>query len=275
MNKALNFITSVTVILIFSVGSSQASSLAHWSYSGHEGPTHWSNLADEYQLCGSGQNQSPIDIQSTVKSNLFKLNADYYNVPLQILNNGHTIQFNYSSISETEKHQVSIDGNLQLLPSAKSYNSSLKISGEKYSLLQVHFHSPSEHQVNGKHHSLEAHFVHANTSGQLAVVGVLFNEGEANSLISKLWEFMPSEAGAVKKIEGVTVNAGDLLPDSLAYYHYRGSLTTPPCSEAVRWFVLETPQTVSKAQVKKFLSVVGENNRPVQPLNSRFLLKTE
>lgn len=274
-NKKLTFIKSLTAIVIFVAGSTQASTLAHWSYSGHDGPANWANLANEYELCGSGQNQSPIDIQATVKSNLFKLNADYYNVPLQILNNGHTIQFNYASISEAQEHQVSIDGKSHQLPSAKSYNSSLKISGEKYSLLQVHFHSPSEHQVNGKHHSLEAHFVHANTDGQLAVVGVLFNEGEANSLISKLWEFMPGEAGAVKKVDGVTVNAGDLLPDSLAYYHYRGSLTTPPCSEAVRWFVLKSPQTVSKAQVKKFLSVVGENNRPVQPINDRFLLKTE
>tara|TARA_R110001583_G_scaffold12410_6_gene55169 strand:+ start:14808 stop:15644 length:837 start_codon:yes stop_codon:yes gene_type:complete len=275
INKTLIFIKNLTAIAILAAGSTQASTLAHWSYSGHDGPTNWANLANEYQLCGSGQNQSPIDIQSTVKSNLFKLNADYYNVPLQILNNGHTIQFNYSSISKTQDHQVSLDGKIHLLPSAKTYNSSLKISGEKYSLLQVHFHSPSEHQINGQHHSLEAHFVHANTTGQLAVVGVLFNEGEANSSISKLWEFMPGEAGAVKTIEGITINAGDLLPDSLAYYHYRGSLTTPPCSEAVRWFVLKAPQTVSTAQVKKFLSVVGENNRPVQPINARFLLKTE
>ena len=274
-NKIMTLMKILTSIAMFLSSSIQASTLSNWSYSGQSGPNHWANITNEYQLCSNGKNQSPINIEDAVKSNLFKLNADYYNVPLQIFNNGHTIQFNYSSISDIKEHQVSIDGKLHLLPSAKKYNSSLKISGEKYNLLQVHFHSPSEHQINVIHHSLEAHFVHANTEGQLAVLGVLFKEGEANSVINKLWEFMPGEKGAVKTIEGVTINAGDLLPDNLAYYHYRGSLTTPPCSEAVRWFLLKTPQTVSKEQVKKFLSVIGENNRPVQPMNARFLLKTE
>ncbi|NQZ89758.1 MAG: carbonic anhydrase family protein [Colwellia sp.] len=278
MNKSKHMsilISAFSAALIMASATTSASESEHWSYQGHDGPEYWATLADEYSLCSNGQNQSPINLNSTVKSNLFSLRMDYYNVPLQILNNGHTIQINYTHFDTSADKQVNIAGKEYLLPSGTLYNSSIKISGEKYQLLQVHFHSPSEHQLNGKHHALEAHFVHANSAGQLAVVGVMFKTGAANDFLTKLWEFMPGEAGPVQNITGMTVNAKELLPENLDYYHYRGSLTTPPCSEAVRWFVLKNGQTLSSAQLKQFLSVVGENNRPVQKLNARFLLQSK
>ncbi|PCJ47769.1 MAG: carbonate dehydratase [Moraxellaceae bacterium] len=248
---------------------------AHWSYSGHDGPHNWGALAKEYGLCSAGINQSPINIKTPLDSTLFELNFNYGRVPLQIVNNGHTIQINYSTISKNEESIVEIDNKKYSLPSATTYHSTVSISGERYKLLQIHFHSPSEHHVAGSPYSMEAHFVHANSAGQLAVVGVLLKEGSHNKFISTLWNNMPQDADGVHVIEGVEVNASELLPRNKEYYHYRGSLTTPPCSEGVRWFVMRTPQEVSSSQIALFLSIIRENARPIQGVNSRFLLKSK
>lgn len=248
---------------------------SHWGYTGHEGPANWGLLAEEYRLCGSGTNQSPININTATGSNLFKLDFNYSSVPLQIVNNGHTIQINYNTTVAEEKSTIELKDRKYQLPSATSYNSSVSISGEEYNLLQVHFHSPSEHHVVGAPRAMEAHFVHANSAGQLAVVGVFLEEGESNKFISKLWKKMPRNADGVHTFNNVTINVEDLLPKDRGYYHYRGSLTTPPCSEGVRWFVMRTPVEVSSSQVSQFLSTINENARPVQPINSRFLLKSE
>jgi len=244
----------------------------HWSYAGADGPSKWSSLAPEYSLCGGGINQSPINILKPAQSTLFKLEFNYGNVPLQIVNNGHTIQINYNTTTSHDSSSIKLEGETYNLPSATSYNSYISISGEEYRLLQVHFHSPSEHQVNGKPYPMEAHLVHGNSAGQLAVVGVLLKEGAQNTFLRKLWSNMPMQTDGVHEVSGMSVNAEELLPDNRASYHYRGSLTTPPCSEGVRWFVMRNPVELSSSQISKFLSVVNENARPVQPLNSRFLL---
>lgn len=247
----------------------------HWSYTGSEGPSHWGDLSGDYDVCKTGKNQSPIDIQGSVISEVFDLKFDYRSVPLQILNNGHTIQFNYSDISQDSSHYVSVDGKQFPLPSAISHNSALHISGEQYNLIQVHFHSPSEHAVNGVRYPLEAHFVHMNKQKQLAVVGVMFRQGKDNRFISGIWQHMPRLPQPASMINGVNINVSALLPKSSKYYHYRGSLTTPPCSEGVRWFVMKESLEVSEEQVQQFLSVVHENARPLQPINHRYLVTTK
>lgn len=248
---------------------------SQWSYTGQDGPKNWAQLAKEYHLCGSGINQSPININSPSSSNLFKLKFNYNNVPLQIVNNGHTIQINYNTTLDREKSKIVIKDKEYHLPSATSYNSSISISGEEYKLLQVHFHSPSEHHVARKSYPMEAHFVHANSAGQLAVVGVFLKKGRSNAFIGKLWNQMPRNADGVHHVTGTHLNAEELLPKNKGYYHYRGSLTTPPCSEGVRWFVMRTPSEVSSSQVSQFLSVINENSRPVQRVNARFLLSSQ
>jgi carbonic anhydrase len=269
--------TFYSLILTMSICSNVFSSggSSHWSYGGSDGPQNWGHLTESYQLCSSGINQSPIDINSTTQSKLFSLNFNYFPATLQILNNGHTIQYNYGKINSGPEYFVTIENKQYALPTAMENNSSISISGETYNLLQVHFHSPSEHKVNGRSYPLEAHFVHANSQDQLAVVGILFENGVSNDFVSTPWQHMPASTGTPQTINNVTLNAENLLPGNRDYYHYRGSLTTPPCSEGVRWFVMKSPRTVSSSQISKFVSTVGNNARPVQAVNSRFILTTK
>ncbi len=249
----------------------------HWSYSGSNGPHRWGDLAEEFSTCKYGRNQSPIDIDYVSNSEkMFDLEFNYSSVPLQIVNNGHTIQFNAGVPKHGSGNNfVMIAGKKYPLPSSADYHSSLKISGEEYKLVQVHFHSPSEHQFQGRNAPMEAHFVHMNEAKQLAVVGVMLTVGDTHPLVSQLWNYMPTHKSDVQQIAGVHVNPADLLPGDHDYNHYRGSLTTPPCSEGVRWFVMKESVDISHAQVNKFLSVIHENARPVQPLNDRFLLSSK
>lgn len=252
-----------------------SSGAVSWGYSGVDGPESWANLSSDFDLCATGKNQSPINIANSVSSILFDLEFNYGTVPLKILNNGHTIQVNYSTTDRSEEKIIDLGGQEFLMPSATSFNSDLSVSGEKYKLIQVHFHSPSEHEFFGRSYPMEAHLVHAKDTGQISVVAVFFIEGETNRFINKLWSNMPSVNEGVQLRNDVQINVEDLLPEQRNYSHYRGSLTTPPCSEGVRWFVLQTPVEASVSQISKFLSVVGENARPIQPLNARFLLENE
>ncbi len=277
MSRTTGIVALATCAVILSSGSLSASEAGgkHWTYNGDFGAEHWGQLAKEYSLCGSGQVQSPININNTVSAKSFDLNFSYQGVPLQILNNGHTIQVNYSTESNDEESHVSINGERHALPSAIQYNSGLSISGEYYKLLHVHFHSPGEHHIGGKPYVMEAHFIHENNQGQRAIVGVMMKSGKSNKFLSQLWPHMPTSKAGPNTINGVSINAEDLLPNSKSYYHYRGSMTTPPCSEGVRWFVMRNSVEVSDAQLNKFLSVVGKNARPMQAVNQRPLIRSK
>jgi len=169
----------------------------------------------------------------------------YNSSPLTILDNGHTIQVNYAA------------------------GSSLTIEGKRHELLQFHFHKPSEEKINGRNYPMVAHLVHKNEEGKLAVVAVLFRKGADNPLVQTLWDALPKEKGAPQEVAGVNIDIGKLLPASRGYYNFAGSLTTPPCSEGVNWFVLKTPVEISEAQLKRFANVYQDNARPTQPLNGR------
>jgi len=218
---------------------------AHWSYEGATGPQNWAKLEQDFSSCKLGHQQSPIDIRQTSKANLPALEFAYNPSPLKILDNGHTIQVNYAP------------------------GSSVAIEGKRYELLQFHFHKPSEEKINGRSYPMVAHLVHKNEEGKLAVVAVLFRKGAQNPLVQALWDALPKEKGEPQEVAGVNIDIAKLLPASQGYYNFAGSLTTPPCSEEVNWFVLKTPVEMSEAQLKRFAHVYKHNARPTQPLNGR------
>jgi len=138
--------------------------------------------------------------------------------------------------------------------------------------MQFHFHSPSENHINDESFPMEAHIVHGDGVGNFAVIAVMFKEGEANPALEALWENMPTTEGEHRKLN--TANLSDLLPENKDYYRFTGSLTTPPCSEGLRWLVLKNPITASKAQIEQFQKVMQHpNNRPLQPINARVILQ--
>jgi len=241
----------MAVIMMFAVnGYASGGHGTHWSYSGAEGPSQWGSLSSEYATCKTGMSQSPIDISKTSRADLGDIEFDYSDTPLKILNNGHAIQVNYTS------------------------DSYIRVNGKVYKLLQFHFHSPSEDTVNGKHYAMQVHFVHKSDDGQLAVVGVLIKKGQHNQLIQSLWDNISPEVGHETVNDHVQVNGAELLPSNGTYYHFSGSLTTPPCSEGVQWYVMKNPIEVSSDQVTKFLSVMGQQTaRPVQPLHGRAVIE--
>ena len=219
-----------------------------WGYGAENGPAVWGRLSEDYRFCALGRNQSPIDLADASPKRSPSVTFDYRSSPLTIVNNGNTVQVNYSE------------------------GSSIKIEGTRYALRQFHFHSPSEHTLSGEPRDMEMHLVHQNAdSGEFAVIGALVRRGSENAAFGPVWENMPAEAGEPRRVNGVSVNAEDLLPSERLFYRYDGSLTTPPCSEGVKWFVLTTPIEMSEAQIETFRSVINGNNRPVQPLNGREL----
>ena len=220
---------------------------AHWGYSGEHGPDNWGKMKPEYKLCENGISQSPIDFNSPISASLIKINFNYKPTNLNIINNGHTIQVNYTN------------------------GSFAVIDGKKYSLLQFHFHTPSEHTVSGMHFDMEMHLVHKNKEGKLAVVGVFIKVGKEDKNFDSIIANIPEHKTEAKQYdEKIDVNS--LLPKNKSYFHYFGFLTTPPCTEGVSWSVLTTPIEISRQQYQKFHSIIGNNNRPVQPINNRFVL---
>lgn len=228
----------------FSYAGASESSHPHWGYEGEHGPGHWGEMSAEYAACSKGKSQSPIDITRPEKNGHETIAFDYKPSKLNILNNGHTIQVNYDK------------------------GSSITINGVPYQLVQFHFHDPSEHTVGGKSYPVELHLVHKNDRGELAVVGVLIEKGEENGALKAVWANLPSKADEKKELNE-TVNAGELLPRERHFYRYSGSLTTPPCSESVKWLVIDSPIQMSEAQINRFKEIIKDNNRPVQPLNGR------
>ena len=216
-----------------------------WGYEGPTGPAKWGDLKSDYAGCKLGHAQSPIDIRSTKKEKLEAITFDYHASPLKIIDNGHTVQVNYAP------------------------GSGMTIGGQRYELLQFHFHTPSEERIHGKSYPLVAHLVHKNAEGKLAVVAVLFKQGKANPYLKSIWSHLPHDKGVEHVSEDVSIDLASALPSKRGYYNFAGSLTTPPCSEEVNWFVLKQPVTVSTAQLKQFHRLYKHNARPVQPLYDR------
>ncbi len=245
----------------------------HWGYTGSAGPAKWGGISNEFALCGSGKRQSPVNIQNEKPTNLYPLLFRYRSVPLRVVNNGHTLQANYDTVNGEEI--VSIGGEPYPVHAKPAYNSTLMLGDVPYKLLQFHFHTPSEHAREGERYAMEVHLVHRNASGNLAVVGVLLKRGRQNPTLQKVLDNVSGSINEVNAAQGVTVNASDLLPQNHQVFHYSGSLTTPPCSENVNWFVMKTPMEISDRQVTRFVKLIGKNARPLQGMHWRSMLVSE
>jgi len=222
----------------------------HWSYEGKTGPEHWGSLDPAWAAAKDGKEQSPIDIADATAIALEPIEFHYESTRVNIINNGHTIQVNCDP------------------------GSYIEVDGETYQLAQFHFHAPSEHTIDGEPAAIEMHLVHKSAAGELAVVGVMIQPGEANAAFDPAWKHLPKEAGAEQKHED-RMTLADLLPAEQTYYTYPGSLTTPPCSEGVKWLVTTTPIAMSAEQIAAYTDIYSGNNRPIQPLNERVIEKTE
>ncbi len=216
----------------------------HWSHhKGEHGPENWENLCEGFSACG-GDAQSPIDISETQPNeSLNPIGFNYGKTKTSIINNGHTVQFNVDE------------------------GSTIVIDDKKYDLLQFHYHATSEHTYNGNYYPLEVHFVHKHSDTDLAVVGIMYDKGEANELFSRFLKHFPKEKGEYNSDE--LIDLSKILPKDKSYYHYSGSLTTPPCSEVVSWFMLQKPLKASQDQIDNFSKILDKNFRPIQKTNGR------
>ena len=213
---------------------------AHWEYEGAMGPENWGK---EFPTCGRGKSQAPLNIKGPFEKVRFSVAPDYKQGQLKIVNNGHTIQVNVP------------------------VGSKIRIDGRAYDLLQFHFHRPSEEHIDGKPSAMVVHFVHKNLEGELAVLGVMLREGNENPGIKTLWTHAPPKEGPEVVPDGVMFNPANLLPREMDFFHYDGSLTTPPCTEKVKFFILKSQVNISKEQVSDFPFKM--NARPIQPPNGR------
>jgi carbonic anhydrase len=222
-----------------------------WGYGEESGPEKWGSMAPAFAMCDLGKNQSPVDFADVMEvEGLPEPEVDYGEAPKEFVNKGYAIQVNYPS------------GN------------TMSVGDETYGLLQMHFHTPSEHTVGGEQHAAEAHFVHANEDGDLAVLGVFVKEGEKNEQLAALMQDVPGSKGESVSLEGSEFSSVDFLPETRSAFRYNGSLTTPPCSEGVRFNILTEPVSASAGQIEALRGAVGTDNaRPVQPMNARSVVK--
>jgi carbonic anhydrase len=220
----------------------------HWSYEGATGPDKW-GLEPKDAPCSIGDQQSPIDITGAITARQPPLKISWTKRPDTIVNNGHTIQLNFAA------------------------GSTLHVGERRYGLTQFHFHHPSEHLVDGKKFAMEAHFVHSAEDGGLAVVGVFIVPGEANAVFHKVVSTISEEEGPAVTADPA-IDPNGLLPAERTFYHYEGSLTTPPCSQTVDWFVLTHHIEVAETDIARFAKLYPMNARPVQELDRRFILSS-
>ncbi len=244
----MNKTKSVLLIAAIATMPAWATPAIHWSYEGKAGPEHWAELGDEFKTCKARQYQSPIDINQVIDGKLPELKFNFHNDTKTIVNNRHTIQ-----ITVKDSDDFTLDGHA-------------------FVLKQFHFHAPSENHLFGKAFPLEAHFVHANAAGELAVVAVMFQQGAENSTLRPLIDSVPERQDRVEVMKQ-RVDLAGLFPQDKHYYRFSGSLTTPPCTEGVRWLVMKQPVSLSAEQLMTFQQALKQaNNRPLQPLHGRVVV---
>lgn len=222
---------------------------ARWSYDGHNnGQDSWSMLSPDYIKCEHGTKQSPVVISYTEKIDLPTINFIYKQSKAEVSYNNYTIDISLK------------DNNL------------IKIGGETYQLTNIRFHSPSEHLIKEKFFPLEIHFLHKNFSGQPLYIAVFSESGNDNNGFKTIIESLPNRDGSIREI---TLNPDKLLPSSLGYYSYSGSITRPPCTEKVQWRILKEVTTLSSSQMTSIISLLGRNARLEQPIYSRTIKETK
>lgn len=245
--RFISSFTSLLAPLCLALSTAHAAD-AHWTYNGDQGPAHWGELGSP--LCASGHEQSPINVENAEvqaqKVDASQLQLHYDQIPLKLINNGHTIQ---ASTAEGD---------------------TLTYKGTDYRLLQFHFHTPSEHQINHKAYPMEMHLVNQDKDGHLLVLGLMIKAGHANKELASLWKQLPAKEGReVQLAAKLAPNLSKLIPVASHHLFYHGSLTTPPCTEGVQWVLFENPIEMSKQQIGQFHKLFPDNHRPTQSATGR------
>jgi len=240
--------SAIALCLAVSTAAGAAAAAPRWSYSGADGPDRWAAISNAFATCGSGHQQSPIDLSAAVSRDLANPQIAYQPSDATIVDNGHAVEVDLGRA-----------GNI------------LTLDGVPYALVQLHFHSPSEHTVDGNSFAIELHLVHQADGGALAVVGVFIAGGAENPALVPVLSAMPSKENREVRLR-VPFDPSTLLPEDRRAYRYTGSLTTPPCSEGVNWVVMAKPITASGQQIAALARALEGNNRPVQARGDREIL---
>ena len=241
------------LLLLAVCAGAAAQTGAPWDYAGKRGPLEWGRLDPAYKACSQGHQQSPVDIRSAhLDKSLQPIEFHYIGGPVTLENDGHSI------LVHVNKGSYIVAG------------------GERYDLDHIEFHRPSEEAVKGRLTDLEAYLVHKSSDGKFAIVALRFNQdpGNPNALIADLWLHLPRTAGTSEQVAAM-INPAGLLPPDRGYWTYTGSLTTPPCTEGVHWFVFEEELTVSREQLRLYTSIFRMNSRPLQDLHGRRIQASE
>ncbi len=245
---------ALVVSLCLSVSSvAAAQGSAPWSYEGRTGPTNWGKLDPAYRACSQGHQQSPIDIRGAhLNKSLQPIEFHYIGGSMALENNGHTVVVHVNP------------------------GSYMVANGVRYDLEQFHFHHPGEEAVKGKLTDMDVHLVHKSADGKIAVIAVRLSEdrGEPNATLATLWQHLPTQPGQTEKIGGL-VNPGGLLPGDRGYWTFMGSLTAPPCTEGVQWYVMEQELSISRNQLRQFAAIYRMNERPIQDSHGRIIEANE
>lgn len=222
---------------------------ANWSYSGANGPSAWHTLSNGYAQCSTGKFQSPINIEGTEPAVMHRLRSNYLVAPVNMVNTRLGIAADYPAGSE------------------------LKVGPKTFALNGFMFKSPAEHTVAGEAFPLSLQFIHRAQDGSRAIVVSLVKEGRENLAMSELTPHLPLEPDQRNRRPEVLFNARDLMPNDSGYYRYSGSLTMPPCSEGISWYVLKDPIEMSKEQINLIKGVIGGTNaRPLQNRGNRIIM---
>ena len=246
MKLILPILLALLAGLLALTSTASAQDSVEWSYEGPTGPANWADLSPSFRTCGEGSRQSPIDLSDAKERRAPRIRTAYTPSAVGLEHNGETVELR-SDLAQT-----------------------LYVGGKAYSLVQMHFHSPAEHSVERRIGPLELHFVHQAADGERAVLGALLRRGRHNAEFRLVRRALPRSAGQAARVD-VPVDLEGLLPASRRAYRYAGSLTTPPCSEGIRWMVLEDPLRLSRRQIGAVREIVEGNARPVQPRNGRRL----
>ncbi|RXJ88196.1 carbonic anhydrase [Arcobacter sp. CECT 8985] len=250
MKKTMIYILIVALIAIFLGEGDKHKPLAHWGYNGDISPNNWFKLDERYNMCKDGKHQSPINIVTDELTNVVLEEITYYDdsIAKSFENNGHTLKVNFLS------------GNM------------IEYGSKEYALKQMHFHTPSENKIDGKTYPMEAHLVHKDSNGNILVIAVMFElSDDTNVIIDKLLKDLPTKKGEKNDLTS-DIYGYDILPQNKEFYTFDGSLTTPPCSENVKWIVLKNPVNIIKTQLEEFKNIMQKNNRPIQSKNNRYIL---
>ena len=253
--KSKLFKTGIAALLAISIVHGTDTSKIAWGYEGKDGPQYWGDLSPDYAACKMEKYQSPINIvESQAKKAKHSLKMMQAPQASDIVNNGHTLQINFRQTAPPKATSLSLDG-------------------KEYQLMQLHFHTPSENQLNGKKYPAEIHIVYKDAMGNLLVIGIFIKEGQDNKALQTILQNTPQTINQPIQFTDLTLD--NLLPSQMSFYEFMGSLTTPPCSGGVTWIVMQHPIQASKAQIQALQKIIKHNARDIQPLHSRTITLTQ